>query len=83
MGGKQLDYCASGYNHRSIYDYLLRIRQTADTCGMRYMTPLVMFGMHSKVIDSERQGHLEAYENWLRANQENTIQPLENYEEEA
>lgn len=47
-GGSHASYQPDGYNCHSFLDFLLPFRQTAGLCGMRYLPPFVVDGIHKK-----------------------------------
>lgn len=61
-GGGRDAYAPGGHNHRPLDDFLLPYRQSALTCGMRYLPPHVLYGAH-RVEAAALQAHTEA---WLR-----------------
>ncbi|MFM2479344.1 NAD(P)H-dependent oxidoreductase [Celerinatantimonas sp. MCCC 1A17872] len=52
-GGSLTSYHPNGYNRYTLRQFLLPFEQTATLCGMRYLPPFVIDGVH-KHGDSER-----------------------------
>jgi glutathione-regulated potassium-efflux system ancillary protein KefG len=51
-GGGQDAYHAEGHNRFSIRELLAPIEQTVRLCGMRYLSPFVVFGSHGMSDDA-------------------------------
>lgn len=47
-GGGPDDYCRDGLNCFTIREFLLPFEQTAGLCGMRYLPPFVVHGVHGQ-----------------------------------
>lgn len=59
-GGSAESYTAEGYNRHPIDAFLLPYAQTARTCGMRFLPPLLLHGTH-RASDAEVARHAAAF----------------------
>ena len=63
-GGAEEAYCGSGYNKYSVPELLRPIEQTANLCGMEYLTPLVFYNALHQSSDGY-QNWAATYSDWL------------------
>ena len=64
-GGSQDAYCSDGYNRFTIRQFLAPFEQTAVLCGMRYLPPYVVHGMHSGIEENAMDQYAAAYRQLL------------------
>jgi glutathione-regulated potassium-efflux system ancillary protein KefF len=55
-GGGPESYSRGGHNHHRLDEFLLPYQQSAKTCGMRYLAPLVLHAAH-RASDAEIAAH--------------------------
>lgn len=72
-GGGAEAYGPGGHNRHPIDDFLLPYRQSAHTCGMNYLPPLILHGAH-RATDAQVSAHaalfvdrLACYPAWCQA----------------
>lgn len=55
-GGGPQTYQPGGHNHHTLDEFLLPYQQSAKTCGMHYLPPLVLHGAH-RASEAEVHAH--------------------------
>jgi glutathione-regulated potassium-efflux system ancillary protein KefG len=60
-GGTHSSYRSDGYNKHSFRDFLLPFQQTANLCGMTYLPPFVVDGIHKKQDQARLKKKAEKY----------------------
>ena len=81
-GGSDDAYQRDGYNRFSIREFLIPFEQTATLCGMRYLPPYVVHGMHRKLEDQMIRKYAEGYREILARLRDNELD-LENLNEDT
>jgi len=71
-GGSEQAYCREGYNRRTIRELLQPLEQTAELCGMRYLSPFVVHGTLT-MLPEEVERHAQDYRRLLEALREKRI----------
>ena len=64
-GGAAESYQKTGYHHHPFSAFLPPFEQTAQLCGMRWLTPYILHGAH-QVDNSVVEAHVAAYQERLR-----------------
>lgn len=72
-GGTREVYCAEGYNHYSINQFLVPFEQTAKLCGMEYLPPFAVTGTHG-LSEDDLEKYGRQYQNLIRRLQEGLSQ---------
>ncbi len=66
-GGPEIAYCEEGINHFGLRELLRPLEQTANFCGMHFITPLVIFGARTAVEENRLDQHLQQWQQLLAA----------------
>jgi glutathione-regulated potassium-efflux system ancillary protein KefG len=72
-GGSQENYCADGLNRFTIRELTTPFRATANLCGMDWLPPFAVLGIHQGLPESERARHAENYRRTLIALRDNRL----------
>ena len=72
-GGSQEHYCAAGLNLFTIRELTTPFRATANLCGMDWLPPFAVLGIHQGLPEKERLRHAEDYRRTLIALRENRV----------
>ena len=72
-GGSRSVYQKDGYNRFTIREFLAPFEQTAVLCGMRYLPPYVVHGMHQRPGDEIMRQYAEAYRELLVRLRDNAL----------
>ena len=65
-GAPVTEYGSTGWNGRTLREFLLPFEGTAAFCGMRYHDPFVTYGVYG-LDDDTLDAHVEEYTTWLRS----------------
>ena len=60
-GGSQENYCADGLNRFTIRELTTPFRATANLCGMDWLPPFAVLGIHQGLPEKDRVRHAEDY----------------------
>ena len=74
-GGDQESYGADGLNRFTIRELTTPFRATANLCGMDWMPPFAVLGIHQGLPENERVRHAEDYRRTLIALRDNRVDP--------
>ncbi len=72
-GGSHENYCADGLNLFTIRELTTPFRATANLCGMDWLPPFAVLGIHQGLPENERVRHAEDYRRALIALRDNRI----------
>ncbi|MDX2214099.1 MAG: NAD(P)H-dependent oxidoreductase [Oculatellaceae cyanobacterium bins.114] len=72
-GGSQEAYCREGHNYFTIRELLAPFEQTARLCGMDYLPPFVIHGVHQLNDEAYITQHVEDYKRVIVALRDRTI----------
>ncbi len=72
-GGSQENYCADGLNLFTIRELTAPFQATANLCGMDWLPPFAVLGIHQGLPEKERLRHAEDYRRTLIALRENRV----------
>lgn len=72
-GGSLVSYQSDGYNRHDIRDFLLPFQQTAVLCGMEYLPPFVVDGVHKNGDRKRLSAYAEQYRQVLIALRDETL----------
>ncbi len=72
-GGSQEDYRARGLNLFTIRELTTPFRATANLCGMEWLPPFAVLGIHEGLPEKDRVRHAEDYRRTLIALRDNRI----------
>lgn len=75
VGGREEAYRATGLNRRTVRELLAPIEQTVRLCGMSYLPPVVMHGIHQK-SEAEVAALVPDYVRVLQAFRAGELEPL-------
>ena len=72
-GGSQENYCADGLNLFTIRELTTPYRATANLCGMDWLPPFAVLGIHQGIPEKDRLRHAEDYRRMLIALRNNRV----------
>ena len=72
-GGSQENYCAEGLNLFTIRELTTPFRSTVNLCGMDWLPPFAVLGIHQGLPENERVRHAENYRRTIIALRDNRI----------
>jgi len=72
-GGSQENYGADGLNLFTIRELTTPFRATANLCGMDWLPPFAVLGMHQGLPEKDRVSHAEDYRRTLIALRDNRV----------
>ncbi len=72
-GGSQEHYCAAGLNLFTIRELTTPFRATANLCGMDWLPPFAVLGIHQGLPEKDRARHAEDYRRTIIALRDNRI----------
>ena len=72
-GGGQETYCRDGLNHFTIRELTTPFRATANLCGMDWLPPFAVLGIHQGLPEKDCVRHAEDYRRTLIALRENRV----------
>ena len=72
-GGSQESYAADGLNRFSIQELTTPFRATANLCGMDWLPPFAVLGIHQGLPGKDRVRHAEDYRRTLIALRDNRV----------
>ncbi len=72
-GGSQENYCADGLNLFTSRELTAPFQATANLCGMDWLPPFAVLGIHQGLPEKERLRHAEDYRRTLIALRENRV----------
>ena len=72
-GGSQEHYGASGLNLYTIRELTTPFQATANLCGMEWLPPFAVLGIHQGLPERERLRHAEDYRRTLMALRDNQV----------
>ena len=72
-GGNQENYCADGLNLFTIRELTTPFRATANLCGMDWLPPFAVLGIHQGLPEKDRVRHAEDYRRMLIALRDNRV----------
>ena len=72
-GGSQENYRSDGLNLFTIRELTTPFRSTANLCGMDWLPPFAVLGIHQGLPESERVRHAEDYRRTLIALRDNRV----------
>ncbi len=72
-GGGQEHYRAEGLNLFTIRELTTPFRATANLCGMDWLPPFAVLGIHQGLPEKDRVGHAEDYRRMLTALRDNRV----------
>jgi glutathione-regulated potassium-efflux system ancillary protein KefG len=72
-GGNQENYCAGGLNLFTIRELTTPFRATANLCGMDWLPPFAVLGIHQGLPEKDRVRHAEDYRRMLIALRDNSV----------
>jgi len=78
-GGGEQAYGRGGHNHFTIREFLVTFEQTARLCGMEYLPPFVVQGVH-QLTQAQIADHADHYRETILALRD---QPQRNYQPET
>ena len=74
-GGGADAYRHEGYNHYTVPELLQPFAQTADLCGMRYLPPFVVHGVHQHHEPEVMKQHADRYRKVLEGLRDGVLEP--------
>ena len=72
-GGSKENYCADGLNLFTIRELTTPFRATANLCGMDWLPPFAILGIHRGLPEIDRVRHAEDYRRTLVALRDNRV----------
>ena len=72
-GGSKENYCAGGLNLFTIRELTTPFRATANLCGMDWLPPFAVLGIHQGLPEKDRVRHAEDYRRTLIALRDNQV----------
>ena len=72
-GGSKENYCADGLNLFTIRELTTPFRATANLCGMDWLPPFAILGIHRGLPEKNRVRHAEDYRRTLVALRDNRV----------
>jgi glutathione-regulated potassium-efflux system ancillary protein KefG len=72
-GGSQENYCADGLNLFTIRELTTPFRATVNLCGVDWLPPFAVLGIHQGLPENERVRHAEDYRRTIIALRDNRI----------
>ena len=72
-GGSQESYCEEGLNLFTIRELTTPFRATANLCGMHWLPPFAVLGVHQGLPDNDRVHYAEEYRRALIALRDNRL----------
>ena len=72
-GGSRENYCAGGLNLFTIKELTTPFRATANLCGMEWLPPFGVLGIHQGLPEKDRVRHAETYRRTLIALRDNRV----------
>ncbi len=72
-GGNQENYCADGINLFTIQELTTPFRATANLCGMNWLPPFAVLGIHQGLPEKDRVRRAEDYRRMLIALRDNRV----------
>lgn len=72
-GGDKSTYQKSGYNAFTIEELTSPYQATAKLCGMVWLPPFVIFGVHRDLTDENVQSYAEDYQRFVRGLRDETL----------
>ena len=72
-GGSKENYCADGLNLFTIRELTTPFRATANLCGMDWLPPFAVLGIHQRLPEKDRVRHAEDYRRMLIALRDNRV----------
>ena len=72
-GGSQENYCEDGINIFTIRELTTPFRATANLCGMDWLPPFAVLGIHQGLPEKDRVRHAEDYRRMIIALRDNRV----------
>ncbi len=72
-GGDDASYRKKGSNQFTINELTSPYRATANLCGMEWLPPFAVLGIHRGLADKQIQGHADKYRQAVIALRDNTL----------
>ncbi len=72
-GGGEASYCTDGLNMFTIRELTTPFRSTANLCGMDWLPPFAVLGIHQGLPEDERMRYAEQYRRTIVALRDNRI----------